>query len=75
MSQLLASGGQSIGVSASASVLPMNTRDLSPLRWTGWIILKFEFPNSGKNMIFLYFVDLCFTNDNIDFLCKSTNNI
>ena len=47
----------------------------SPLRWTGWIILKFEFPNSGKNMIFLYFVDLCFTNDNIDFLCKSTNNI
>ena len=30
-------GGQSIGVSASASVLPMNTQDWSPLGWTGWI--------------------------------------
>ena len=30
---------QSIGVSASASVLPMDTQDLSPLRWTGWISL------------------------------------
>ena len=34
MSQLFASGGQSIGVSASASVLPMNTQDWSPLGWT-----------------------------------------
>ena len=40
MSQLFASGGQSIGVSASASVLPMNTQDWSPLGWTGWISLK-----------------------------------
>ena len=37
MSQLFASGGQSIGVSASTSVLPMNTQDWSPLGWTGWI--------------------------------------
>ena len=37
MSQLFASGGQSIRVSASASVLPINTQDWSPLRWTGWI--------------------------------------
>ena len=37
MSQLFASGGQSIGVSASASVLPMNIQDWSPLGWTGWI--------------------------------------
>jgi len=37
MSQLFARGGQSIGVSASASVLPMNTQDWSPLEWTGWI--------------------------------------
>ena len=37
MSQLFAWGGQSIGVSASASVLPMNTQDSSPLGWTGWI--------------------------------------
>jgi len=36
MSRLFASGGQSIRVSASTSVLPMNTRDWSPLGWTGW---------------------------------------
>ena len=35
MSQLFASGGQSIGVSASASVLPVNTQDRSPLGWAG----------------------------------------
>ena len=37
MSQLFAWGGQSTGVSASASVLPMNTQDWSPLGWTGWM--------------------------------------
>ena len=40
MSQLFTSGGQSIGVSALASVLPMNTQDWSPLGWTGWISLQ-----------------------------------
>ena len=40
MSQFFASGGQSTGVSASASVLPMNTQDWSPLGWTGWIPLQ-----------------------------------
>ena len=40
MSQLFAWGGQSIGVSASASFLPMNTQDWSPLGWTGWISLQ-----------------------------------
>ena len=40
MSQLFASGGQSTGVSASASVPPMNTQNLSPLGWTGWIFLQ-----------------------------------
>jgi len=35
MSQLFSSGGQSIGVSASTSILPMNTQDWSPLEWTG----------------------------------------
>ena len=35
-----ASGGQSIGVSASTSVLPMNTQDWSHLGWTGWISLQ-----------------------------------
>ena len=40
ISQLFASGGQSIGVSASASVLPMNIQDRFPLGWTGWISLQ-----------------------------------
>ena len=40
MSQLFAWGGQSIGVSALASVLPMNTRGWSPSEWTGWISLQ-----------------------------------
>ena len=39
-SQIFAWGGQSIGVSASASVLRMNTQDLSPLEWTGWTSLQ-----------------------------------
>ena len=38
----LAWGGQSTGVSASASVLPMNTQDWSPLGWTGWISLQYK---------------------------------
>ena len=40
MSQLFISGGQSIGVSASTSVLPINIQDWSPLGWTGWISLQ-----------------------------------
>ena len=40
MSQLFPSGGQSIGISASASVLPMSTQDWPPLGWTGWISLQ-----------------------------------
>jgi len=39
MSQLFASGGQTVGVSASTSVLPMNIQDWLPLGWTGWILL------------------------------------
>jgi len=39
VSQFFVSGGLSIGVSASTSVLPMNTQDWSPLGWTGWISL------------------------------------
>ena len=42
MSQFFASGGQSIGVSASASVLPMNIQDWCSLGWTGWISLQFK---------------------------------
>ena len=40
MSQLFTSGGQSIGISASASVLPRNSQDWIPLGWTGWISLQ-----------------------------------
>ena len=40
MSQFFTSGGQSIGVSAPASVLPMNAQAWSPLGWTGWISLQ-----------------------------------
>ena len=42
MSQLFTSGGQSIGVSPSTSVLPMNTQDWFLLGWTGWISLQSE---------------------------------
>ena len=48
MSQLFAWGGKSIGVSASASFLPMNTQDWSPLGWTGWISLQ----SKGLSRIF-----------------------
>ena len=40
MSQLFAWGGRSTGVSASASVLPMNTQESSPFGWTGWISVQ-----------------------------------
>ena len=40
MSQLFTWGGQSIAILASASVLPMNIQDWSPLGWTGWISLQ-----------------------------------
>ena len=42
ISRLFAWGGQSTGVSASASVLPMNTQDWSPLGWTSWISLQLK---------------------------------
>ena len=42
ISQFFASGGQSIGLWASTSVLPMNTQDWSPLGWTGWVSLQSE---------------------------------
>ena len=48
MSQLFASGGQRIGVSAPTSVLPMNIQDWSPLGWTGWISLQ----SKGLSRIF-----------------------
>ena len=49
MSQFFASGGQSIGASASASVLPMNTQDWFPLGWTGWISLAVHVHENPMN--------------------------
>ena len=48
MSQLFTSGGQSIRVSTSTSVLPMNTKDWSPLGWTSWI----SWQSKGLSRIF-----------------------
>ena len=57
ISQLFAWGSQSIAVSASASLPPMNTQDWSPLGWTGWISLQSKglsrvFSNSSKDQFF-----------------------
>ena len=49
MSQFFTSGGQNIGVSASASVLPMNIQDWFPLGWTGW----FSLLSKGLSRVFL----------------------
>ena len=51
MSQFFPSGGQSIGVSASTSVLPMNNQDWSPLGWTGWISLQSKGHSRGFSNI------------------------
>ena len=48
VSQLFTWGGQTTGVSASASVLPMNTQVWSPLGWTGWISLQ----SKGHSIVF-----------------------
>ena len=48
MSQFFASSGQSVGVSASASVLPMNIQDWFPLGWTSWISLQFKDPQESS---------------------------
>ena len=50
MSWLFTSGGQNIGASASASVLPMNIQDWFPLGWTGWISLQ----SKGLSRAFSY---------------------
>ena len=74
MRQLFTSGGQSIGASASTSVLPMNTQDWSPLGWTDWISLQSKglsrvFSNTAVQSInsselsFLYGPTLTFIHD------------
>ena len=65
MSQLFTLGGQSIGASASTSILPMNTQDWSPIGWTGWISLQ----SKGLSRVFSntivqkpYYITSIFTN-------------
>ena len=63
MSQLFASGGQSIGVSASTSVLPMNIQDWFPLRLTGLISLQSKGLSEIKKCdasSFILFIQNCF---------------
>ena len=54
MSQFFTSGSQNIGVSASASVLPVNIRDWFPLGWTGWISIF-----NCRFLIWLFDVNIC----------------
>ena len=76
MSQLFAWGGQSIGVSASASVLPMNTQGWSPLEWTGWISLQ----SKGLSRVFSsttvqkhqFFALILIISVNLHFVCVCT---
>ena len=53
MSQLFAWGGQSTGISALASVLPVNTQDWSPSEWTGWTSLQSKLPVCISVIIFI----------------------
>ena len=69
VSQFFTSGGQRIGVSASASALPMNTQDWSPLGWTGWISLQ----SKGLSRVFSNTTfekhRLSYTVTNLYFIC------
>ena len=67
-SQLLASGGQSIGVSASTSVLPMNTQDWSNLGWTGWV----SFQSKGLSRFFSKTQSKSINSSVLSFLYSST---
>ena len=66
--QFFASGGQSIGVSASASVLPMNIQDWSPLGWTGWISLQ----SNGLSRVFFNTFFKSINSSALSFLCSPT---
>ena len=68
MSQLFASGGQSIGVSASTLVLPMNTQDWFPLGWTGWISLQ----SKGLSRVFSNTIIRKFNSSALSFLYSPT---
>ena len=73
MSQLFASGGQIIGVSASTSVLPMNTQDWSPLGWTGWISLQSKGLSRARE--FQKNINFCFIDYAKAFDCADHNKL
>ena len=68
ISQLFSRGGQSIGVSASVSVLPMNIQDWSPLGWTGWISLQ----SKGLSRVFSNTTVKSISSSALSFLHSST---
>ena len=68
LSQFFASGDQSIGVSASASVLPVNIQDWFPLGWTGWISLQ----SKGLSRAFSYTTVQSINSLALSFLCSPT---
>ena len=68
MSQLFTWGGQSTGVSALASFLPINTQDWSPLVWTGWI----SFQSKGLSRVFSNTTVLSIYSLMLNFLYNST---
>ena len=68
VSCFLASSGQRIGVSASASALPVNTQDWSPLGWTGWISLQ----SKGLSRVFSSTTVQSINSSVLSFLCSPT---
>ena len=68
MSQFFMSGGQSIGVSASTTVLPVNSQDWSPLEWTGWISLQ----SKGLSRVFSNTTVQSINSSVLSFLYSST---
>ena len=69
MSQLFASGSESIRVSASASVLPVSTQDWSPLGWTGWILLQIHRYAESGEIVLLDYHAMVAIQSNFLFLC------
>ena len=70
-SQFFASGDQSIGASASASVFPMNIQDWFPLGWTGWITLQ----SKGLSRVFPDTTVQSINSLALSFLCKTLTSI
>ena len=78
---------KNIGVSASASILPINTQDWFPLGWTGWISLQSKeapkpslkpflvaFYYNQKKLFHMIFFEICLKDNNIIFFCKGSIN-